>query len=72
MKADGVPLSPRDAEVIEDGQAAGFVMIFSALIGWLVLAERPGLASLLGGLLIAVAGWLVARERRAPKAALAD
>ena len=69
MKADGGLLSPRDAVAIEGGQAAG---IFSALIGWLVLAERPGLASLLGGLLIAVAGWLVARERRAPKSALAD
>lgn len=42
------------------------MMLFSALIGWLVLAERPGPATLLGGLLIALAGWLVARERRKP------
>ena len=40
------------------------MMVFSALIGWAVLAERPGLATLAGGLLIAWAGWLVAREGR--------
>ena len=42
------------------------MMIFSALIGWAVLAERPGLATALGGALIALAGWMVAREQRRP------
>ncbi|MCP5373549.1 MAG: DMT family transporter [Hyphomicrobiales bacterium] len=39
---------------------------FSALLGWLLLGEVPTVHMAVGAVMIAAAGWLVARERKPP------